>query len=268
MRLYSLTLSVLGAGLALSQSPPDKAFPIVGGSVGQMMRIMVAADGSVRCRVEAGSRNGEGSPPEPDKFFDLLPGQTAFMDLNLARLAGRPGQRTELRPVARVLDGKCSASVEIFEPFAGRSMDHMTLFTGLAAPVAAIPPAGPPPAFAPLSLVQGEALRLGSTVAFDPQPEPPVKCTAVLAFADARGNPVGPSRRVDLAPGRFDFVDVSASLLLPRGAPVGTRVLVQPRVLIPVGGGDLRGCRASVQVYDLFSGWTKTIIPGPCWECF
>jgi hypothetical protein len=89
----------------------------------------------------------------------------------------------------------------------------------------------------------------------------------MLAFADDRGNPVGPVKRVDLMAGRFDFVDVSASLLIPRGAAIGTRVMVQPRLLIPVGGGDLRGCRASVQLYDLFSGWTQTIIPGPCWEC-
>lgn len=264
-----VTLGGLFAGLVLAASPPE---PILGGSAGQAMRIMVAGDGSVRCLAVAGFRNSEGASPEPDRTFDLSPGQTGFFDLNLGRLAGRFGQRVELRPLVRVLRGKCSAAVEVFEVFTGRSMAYMRLFAGLANPPESDSPAAvshPAPIFPPLSVVQGQVVRLGSAKAFDPQPEPPVKCTAILAFVDARGNRVGPAKLVDLAPGRFDFVDVSANLLLPRGAPLGTRVMVQPRVLLPVGGGDLRGCDASVQVWEGFTGATVLVyvIPGPCYEC-
>ena len=136
------TIGGIFAGLTLAATPPE---PILGGSAGQAMRIMVAADGSVRCSATAGFRNGEAAPPEPDKTFDLSPGQTGFVDLNLGRLAGRVGQRVELRPLVRVLGGKCSAAVEVFEVFSGRSMAYMRLFAGLGSPPEDGIPAGAKP---------------------------------------------------------------------------------------------------------------------------
>lgn len=87
-----------------------------------MARLLIAAD-----RVGAllhhrrGFRTGSGSRPEPDRIFDLAPGQTAFTDVSLSRLAGRLGRRVELLPLVKVHGGKCSAPVEVFEQFTGRN---------------------------------------------------------------------------------------------------------------------------------------------------
>src|SRR5262249_55420620 len=104
--------------------------PALGGSLGQTMRISVAADPSVRCMASAGFRKSDVEPPTPDKTFDLLPGQVGFTEINLGRLVTRLGQRGELVPAVKILDGKCSASAEVFEKVTGRVTAHIWLLGG------------------------------------------------------------------------------------------------------------------------------------------
>jgi len=258
---YGALLITGASAIAFGGSPPDNGFPIIGGSYGQTARLLVAGDGSVRCSITAGFRTGETSPPEPDRTFDLAPGQTAFTDVSLSRLAGRLGRRVELLPFVKVHGGKCSASVEVFEQFTGRNTAYMRLFAGLGAPPEGDTPVlGAPPddQFPAISAVLGQVVRLGlSAKGFDPQPDPPVQCVAVLSFADARGNAAGPTKAVNLAPGQFDFIDFRPAVAF------GQRAIVQPRLLLPAsGGGDLRGCDGSVQVFEQATGWTSEIVKG------
>src|SRR5213082_3636884 len=116
----ALTLSAFASILGAA-SPPDPDFAPLGGSYGQTMRILVSAYPPDPCMVAIGFRTGESAPPEPDRTFTLSPGQTAFYDLNLNRLAGRFGVRVEVTPRVVVLSGKCSAAAEMFEVFSGRT---------------------------------------------------------------------------------------------------------------------------------------------------
>ena len=41
------------------------------------------------------------------------------------------------------------------------------------------------------------------------------------------------------------------------------RMVAQPRLLLPAsGGGDTRGCVASVQIVDALTGWTTAYVTG------
>ncbi len=92
---------------------------------------------------------------------------------------------------------------------------------------------------------------------FDPQPDPP-KCAATLAFADFHGNPVGPTKTINLAAGSFAVVDLDPGLLPASGDPHERRY-GQPRLSLPAVGGDPCGCSVSVQVCDRVTGWTTSI---------
>src|SRR5436190_11499769 len=117
--------SILGAA-----NPPDPDFAPLGGSFGQTMRVLVSALPPDPCVVMVGLHPSEQSPPDPDRTFTLAPGQSGFFDVELNRLAPRFGVRVELRPVVRVLGGKCSAAAEVFENFTFRTTAYVRLFTG------------------------------------------------------------------------------------------------------------------------------------------
>ncbi|MGH9722311.1 MAG: hypothetical protein ACRD8O_19040 [Bryobacteraceae bacterium] len=209
------------------------------------MRISVAADPAARCLATAAFRNSAVDPPDPDKTFDLLPGHVGIAEINLGRLVTRFGQRIELRPVVKILDGKCSATAEVFENLTGRLTAHLRLFVD-----------PPDPDLPAVSVALGQILRLGVTPTVDP-PDPDKSCAAVLGFFDARGNRVGPTKTVNLLPGQFDFLDLDPNLL-PAGS--GPRI-AQPR-LLPPSVGDPTRCVASLQVYEQLSGWTTEVIQG------
>ena len=268
MRSFTLlSAGVLAlCGTLPASEPPEPEFPILGGSLGQTMRIAITADGRAGCTAVAGFRNSLGQPPEPEKTLMLAPGQTGFVDLSLNRLAARIGQRVEVRPFVQVAAGQCDGSVEVFEVFTGRTTASLRLFTGLQAPPEPDAPglqAPPELEFPALGAVRGQMVRLGAarsqstpaTPGLVAPPEP--DCQAVLGFTDANGNAVGPQKRIDLAPGQFDFVDLDPAKV---PGPAGGRVTIRPVLLS--SGGSMAGCQASAQVFEQLTGWTSVVVRG------
>ena len=266
----SLLLVAASAALATAASPPDPDFAPIGGSYGQTARIHISAFPPDPCVVAAGFRTGEVTPPEPDRTFSLAAGQTAFYDLNLNRLAGRFGIRIELRPRVVIQSGRCSASVEVFETFTGRTTAAMRLFLGASPPdpnINAQPP--PDPDFAPLGAVPGQIVRLGVGRGEGINATPPDPCRGVLAFLDMQSNIIGPTRAVDLAPGQMAFLDFNPSSVNAIAALSAARITVRPHLFVPPPstiadtlGGNIHGCQASAQVFETSTGWSVSGIPG------
>lgn len=257
MTLIGLALG--STGLAAAQ------LPMVGGSYGQTMRLVVSAWGDPHVTGDAGTGcaalariASRDLLPASEKSLRLIRGASGFVDVNLNPLAGRPGRRVELLPVVQVQDGACSVAVEVYENFTGRTVAYMPL--GVFRPEPAVRRTG---ALTPAGGTAGQILRLAVVRDFDPQPDPP-KCAAVLGFADENGNAVGPTKAVNLAAGGSDFVDLDFGLLLPAvSTAFRTHRFVRPRLLLPAaGGGETGGCAASVQIFERLSGWTTVAYAG------
>ncbi len=233
--------------------------PMIGASYGQTVRLVITAgdpiptEGVARCSAVARIVTRE-LLPAAAKSFDLGPGESGFVDVNINPLAERLRRRVELLPAVQVLAGSCSASIEVFENFTGQTMAHLQF--GLLLPAVRLTSAME--GLAPVGGTTNQILRLGAIRGFDPQPDPP-GCNVLLGFADARGNAVGPVKAINLSPGASDFVDLDFGLLLPAsGAPLRTQRFVRPRLLLPAaGGGAMGGCAVSVQVFDKLTGWTN-----------
>jgi hypothetical protein len=246
MRFQKTILMTAAICAASSISRADLVFPPVGGSYGQTIKLIVAASSSSRCSALAKLSNGELLPAAPEQSFDLAPKQVGVLTFNLNKLADKSGQRVDVLPNVQVRGGTCRAAIAIIDNTTGRTT---TSFLGRVSEVMKEDQAA-----APVAAAVGQIIRLGVARGFDPQPEPP-RCAATLGFEDRRGNPVGDRRTVNLAPGGMAFVDLNPGLLLPASGDPHERI-AQPRLLLPASGGDLRGCRISVQVYDAVTGWT------------
>lgn len=246
---------VLGMGAALAANAQITSLslnmygPMLGGSAGQSIRITVSADPSVGCLATAGFRKSDVQPPEPDLTMSLGPGQAAVKQFSFDRMVTRPGQRGELVPAVRVIDGKCRASAEVFENLSGRVLAHVSVTTNPPDP-----DTDPPePDLPAVGVAQGQMVRLGLAT----PPDPDKTCSAVLAFFDANGRQVGASREVFLTAGQFGFLDLSADSLVATSGPS----IAQPRLLLPaVRTGDQSACRASAQVYESMTGWTMEAV--------
>jgi hypothetical protein len=243
MRLRTLTLFALGCGATLQAA--ELPLPMIGGSYGQTVRLIVAASASSRCSALAKLTYGDLLPATPERSLDLAPKQTAFLDVNLNRLAGRLGQRVEILPYVQIRGGACQAAIEVLDNFTARTVSLLTpgsevMKEDQAANV-----------MVPVSSGAGQLIRLGVARGFDPQPDPP-HCNVILAFEDAEGRSVGQAMPVTLTPGRHAFLDLNP----PPGLSLYQRI-VQPKLLLPASGGDTRGCRVSVQVIDTLTGWTQ-----------
>jgi hypothetical protein len=110
--------------------------------------------------------------------------------------------------------------------------------------------------FGMIGLGGSQTLRF-SIIAFPSEPargSPP--CIALLGFANSNGDPVGPTKTVNLGAGQGDFLDY-----LPN--PFGGRVEVLPVVtIVPAPGGGIPACLASAEIVDRFSGFSLALAPG------
>lgn len=215
------------------------------------MRVVLTGDpAGVGCSALVEIRTRDQVPAAQERVT-LRPGESSFVEVNLSALVGGLRRRVELLPAVKVFEGHCSAAVELSENFTGRTLAYMP---GLLLPASGAP-------LSAMSLPPGQILRLGAIREWDPQPDPPA-CRAVLGFADADGNPVGPARRIDLEPGESSVVDLDPNLLLPAsGDPLRVRRFVRPQLLLPASeDGDARGCHVSVQVIERLTGWTAVAV--------
>jgi hypothetical protein len=257
--VWTLSAGLSLAGAVSAHAATRQVLAPVGGAYGQTVRLTVAASAGARCALSAGLLLPAQPAPVEARELDLAPGQIGVVDVSVTRLLGRPGRRVELLPYVEPRAGSCLVSTEVFEQVTGRTMALSK------AVIAGFDPQPDPPADFGLLLpatgaVPGQIVRLGVARGFDPQPEPPAHCTAILAFADARGATVGRTLAIDLGEGEAATLDLDPSLLLP-ATPGARRAIVQPRLLLPAaGGGSTSGCVASLQLVDTLTGWTTAIV--------
>src|ERR1035438_1687301 len=108
--------------------------------------------------------------------------------------------------------------------------------------------------FGMIGLAGSQTLRL-SIIAYPPDPirgTPP--CIAQLGFANSSGDPVGPTKTVNLGAGQGDFLDYPPN-------PLRGRVEVLP-VVLPAPGGGTPACLANAEIVDRFSGFSLVLAPG------
>jgi hypothetical protein len=243
MRLLTLTILALAGGATLHAA--ELPLPMIGGSYGQTVKLIVAAGASTRCSALAKLTYGDLLPATPERVLELAPRQTAFLEVNLNRLAGRIGQRVEILPYLQIRGGGCQASIETVDNFTARTVSLLTPGSEVMKEDQAAN------SMLPVSTGAGQFVRLGVTRGFDPQPEPP-HCNVILAFEDGEGRAIGQAIPVTLGVGGHAFLDLNP----PPGLSPYQRI-VQPKLLLPASGGDTRGCRVSVQVFDALTGWTQ-----------
>ncbi len=192
-----------------------------------------------------GFANEQGITVGPTLPVTLAPGQTVSLDLDLSTMIS--SGRTEVRPFVTVPPGAVNlpggnleASVEVFETANG-------IGSVFGRGAHSIPSA---PMFVPQGVPYGQSMRMTAVA----PPDNP--CDAVLSFTDPNGNPVGPTKTVQLAPGNMTTLDFNANTLTGQS---GQRIEIQPMVaLISLPGGVASACQASVEVYDQHSGRTAT----------
>ncbi len=118
----------------------------------------------------------------------------------------------------------------------------------------ASPTLAAPPNFSLVGLAFNQSLRINIVVPTAQPGFPPSSCAAALWFLDANGNPVGPSRSVNLDPGQSASLDLNANTVLKR---FGQRVELRPvAITFPPDP-----CVVSAEVFDNFTGFSTLVIP-------
>ncbi|MBI3682842.1 MAG: hypothetical protein HY235_20915 [Acidobacteria bacterium] len=243
------------AGGRLCADPTPHLFPMMGGSLGNVIQLNVGGLGGpdTRCQAQLGFRDLRNMPVGPSRAVDLGPGETASLTLNFNTLVSMSRQRFELRPLVTPAnrDGSnfaCKSSAEIYEPGSGRDL-------AWASPAILDP--GIAPVLPPVSAALYQTLRLGAIGDPDLTPaigDPNVKCAADLVLRNSRGVVVA-RKTVSLGAGMGDFVDLNMNTQVSR---LGERAIIDPGI-IPAPGTSAAGCRVSVQLIDQFTGWTTLI---------
>jgi hypothetical protein len=268
-------LALLAALPVFSQAQPSSTeFGMLGLARGQTMLLSVVAFPTGPCFAQIGFQNTSGGnypvgPPNapinpgfpvgpPDAPINpglptvvLGPGQGAFVDLNGNMVVAQFGQRVEVHPVVVVVQpltpgvapSACRALVEILDSFSGFSL--------LLAPGRAVPSGAAD--FGLQGVAFAQVVRLNILAGAG-------GCAAMLGFRDKNGVPSGPADKpVTLSAGQSDFLDLVGSSLV---SGFGQRAEVRPVVTMTPGAtGGGSSCRATVEVWDVFSGRTWAAIP-------
>jgi hypothetical protein len=108
----------------------------------------------------------------------------------------------------------------------------------------------------------GQGVRL--TVVAGPAIVPPgVPVEANLGFVDLNGNPIGPTAQVSLSPGQTQSLEFNADTLVQQ---LGQRVEVRPVVTQTATNPSSSLLQASVEVFDLLTGFGTLLSPAPATE--
>jgi hypothetical protein len=177
----------------------------------------------------------------------LNPGQTASLDLVASTLIS--AGRIEIQPVVTTPAGQpvgnVQSSVEVYAATYGIGS---IFYPGV--PLLSGPNIAGPPSFVPQGVALGQSIQINAAAAADNP------CVAMLSFADASGNPIGPSEQVNLNPGQ------SASLTFnPNRYTRSGRQEYLPQITPnnPTGGQEITpACLGSVEVYAQKAGSTST----------
>jgi hypothetical protein len=256
---------------------PFNESPLLGGSLGQTLRLTITGTGAGLCQATLGFRNQKGVPVPDDnrtRIVSLLEGQSAFHDLNFNALVTRLGQRYEARALvtypAGQADGVCRWSAEIFDQFTKRTI---VIFAFPPDPCRVQPsrqeadscgditPISGKTFLSPIGAAYGQTVRLG-VVADSPEPAPPTgeppaapaACELECHLHSATGIIVA-SKVVKPAAGESDMLDLNMN----GQVRFGERGVINP-CCMPLGTGSGGGCKVSVQVFDQISGWTQSLV--------
>ena len=213
--VWTLSAGLSLAGAVSAHAATRQVLAPVGGAYGQTVRLTVAASAGARCALSAGLLVPAQPAPVEARELDLAPGQIGVVDVSVTRLLGRPGRRVELLPYVEPRAGSCLVSTEVFEQVTGRTMALSK------AVIAGFDPQPDPPAeLRPAAAGDRRRARTNRSSRRRTRVRPATRttgahCTAILAFADARGATVGRTLAIDLGEGEAATLDLDPSLLLP-----------------------------------------------------
>lgn len=256
---FSSNQSGLGSFIATPNSL--RGWPPTGIGPGQIIRIIagpVYVPPGVPVEVNLGFVDVNGANIGPQLTETLTEGHTATLDLdaNTLQLHGR----TLVRPVVTVVNPNglpgpaAGAPASVFIPEVTEVFDAATGFGRVIFPGDTEFAANPTFAF------QGLALR--ETMQIIVSAFPNTGCSATLGFADIAGNPVGPTKQVNLQPGQTDSLELHADTLdLAPGQIKELQPLVTPLVSA-AGVPSSSACQATTEVIDTLTGRSRTYQPG------
>ena len=236
--------------------PPHRGF-----GLGQIIRVIagpVYVPPGVPVEVNLGFVDINGVSIGPALTQTLTQGQTATLDLSAdaLQLTGR----TLVRPVVTLVNPNglpttaSGAPASVFIPEVSEVFDAATGFGRELIPGDTEFAANPTFAF--------QGLALGETMQIIVSGFPNTGCSATLGFADINGNPVGPTKQVNLQPGQADSLEVHAITL---GIAPGQRMELQPVVspfVSAAAASSGSACQATTEVFDTLTGRTWTYQPG------
>ena len=272
----ALNLALVAALPLFSQSlvPTSSIdFGMLGLARGQTMRLSVVAVAPSPCVAQIGFQSATGAnfpgnpsapinpsfpgnpgfPTNPGAPVVLGPSQGAFVDLIGNQVVAQVGQRVEVHPVIAVQPSPTGVAASVCRGLV-EILDSVTGFSLLLLPGKASPSG--PLDFGLQGVASGQVARLNIVAVGGP-------CQAVLGFRDWNGFPAGPSdKTVNLTTGQADFLDIVGSSLV---ASFGQRAEVLSTVTsVPGAAGIPASCRATSEVWDVFTGRTWAAVPsGP-----
>jgi len=254
LTVLTALLLITGTAEGGIQPEPFQESPLLGGGLGQTLRITITGTGDL-CQATLGFRDGKGVPVPDDgrvRTVTLKKHESAFHELNFNRFVTRLGQRYEVRAVVTQppdpIMRSCRWSAEVYDQFSKRT----TLIYGHPIQSQPIPDDGH---LAPVGLVLGQTVRFGvvaEPVPNDGSPAPPFALQVDLHSATGV---VLDSKILKLAPGEAGFMDLNMNGLVR----FGERGIINP-CMMPVAPGSAAGCKLSVQVFDQFTGWTQAFL--------
>src|SRR5688572_15946517 len=122
----ALAALLLFAGIAKGGIDPTPFSPLIGGALGQTLRITITGAGDL-CQATLGFRNQKGAPIPEDgrvRTVTLKKDESAFHELNFNAFVNRLGQRFEVRAVVRQdpsVPSSCVWSAEVYDQFSKRT---------------------------------------------------------------------------------------------------------------------------------------------------
>ncbi len=200
---FLLLLAACAAGNLYGINAGPTQFPIIGGGLGQTLRVIaVAPEGGAGCDAMLGFVDvaGNPAPPNPNKTVMLAAGQSDFLDFPANLILTARGERLELRPTADVMamlpsgapaSTDCMFFAEVFDQFSGFSQVYKD-----PGPVTINPGQGTFLDFSPGGMATpvdvsaaGMAMRVGQRVEVRPvamisSPNPTMPCMGVVFLGE------------------------------------------------------------------------------------
>jgi hypothetical protein len=250
--MFCSTAFLLMTGTAEGGIQPEPFSPLLGGGLGQTLRITITGAGDL-CQATLGFRDMRGAPIQEDgrvRTVTLKKGQTAFHELNFNAYVNRLGQRFEVRAVVTqdpAVPSSCRWSAEIYDQFSKRTT---LIYTPVPEDSTPVPEDGHLP---PIGGAFGQTLRFAVASPVSDDGRPALPCAGQLDLHSSTGALLA-TKTIRLMPGQGDFLDLSMNGLVR----FGERAIIDPYFM--PAPASAAGCKLSLQVFDQYSGWTQAFM--------